>query len=294
VRYWVWITASLKILPGVAASLAVVVPIAAGLIYAGVGRAQGPAQASPADAASAPVQFEVASIKSDLSDRMTLHFEDDGVVCTSVPVEFLVQLAYGVESDQIVGLPAWTKTERYSIVAKVDDADVPRWKAMKTDERDTAFKALLASRFAFKIHFDTSERKIYALVVAKNGPRLQTATAGDSPANGMKRVEGSAFGRNTVSMNNGKIMIQGGKMDVLAKTLAHLDLGYPIEDRTGLTGNYDIALEWTPGNRNAVEDSGTELSIFTALEEQLGLKLELEKGSVEMVVVDQMEKPTAN
>lgn len=248
-------------------------------------------QAEQSDAL--PIHFEVVSIRQNLSSKghMTFDALDDGVAITGAPVVFLVQQAFGVEADRILGLPAWTKTDFYDIQAKVDDADVSRWKALTISQSKVAFQALLATRFNLRTHPETRVHPVYSLVVAKNGRKFHEATPGDTYPNGLKKPDGSPLGP-AVIMGVGRITIQGGSIATLVKLLSNQDLGYPIEDRTGLTGQYDLTLQWTPGNLTTPGGPGP--SLFTALEEQLGLKLEFDKKPVEMIVVDHIDRPSPN
>lgn len=240
-------------------------------------------------------KFSVASIKPDKNENhmITVRFSDDGVVFTGVPAEFLVQQAFAVEPDRIVGLPTWAKTDQYAIQAKVDDDDVLKWKSLNSLTRKVAFQALLVSRFNFKAHPDSREYLAYSLVIARNGPKLHTANPTDKYSNGLKGFDGSAIGAGAVIMGPGKIAVQGASILTLVKLLSNQGLQYPISDETGLNGIYDFTLEWTPENAPLPSD-GPAVSLFAALQEQLGLKLEVKKKPVEMIVVDHIERPSEN
>lgn len=276
-----------QILIGTVALLAVAAPIAIGLVYTVHGHAQ------QQDADTPPIHFVVASIRQNISNdgKMIFHAYDDGVVITGAPVVLLVQQAFGVQGDRIVGLPAWSTTDRYDIQAKVDDADVPRWKTLKMTRSKIAFQELLASRFAFKAHSETRQHPVYSLVVAKGGPKLHEAKPGDTYPNGLKKEDGTPLGPAMI-VQSGKIVIQAGGMAALVRILSFRGLGYPVEDRTGLSGVYDMTVQWTPAEPGSTDDPNS--SLFTALEEQLGLKLQLEKRPVEMIIVDDIKKPSAN
>jgi uncharacterized protein (TIGR03435 family) len=152
-------------------------------------------------------------------------------------------------------------------------------------------QALLEERFRLSVHQETREQTIYALVVGKNGPKLQAAKPDEKPAMQFGGMGHAAF--------------QAQEVRTLATALGTLT-GRTVEDRTGLTGKYDFSLEFRPeagqmpvpnGGRDsqpAVADDNTSPSLFTALEEQLGLRLESAKGSTEYVVIDHAEKPSAN
>jgi len=237
--------------------------------------------------------FSVATIKPDKNENgmVTVRFLDDGVVFTGVPAEFLVQQAFAVDPDRIIGLPAWAKTDQYAIQAKVDDNDVLRWKSLNWKTRKVAFQSLLAGRYGFKAHLEFRESRAYSLVIAGNGPRLHAANPSDKYANGLKGPDGSALSSGAAITGPGTIVLQGGSISTLVKLLSNQDLEYPISDETGLTGIYDFKLEWTP-NYATAPSGGSILSLFTAIQEQLGLKLEVKKKPVEMIVVDHIERPS--
>jgi uncharacterized protein (TIGR03435 family) len=220
----------------------------------------------------------------------------------------LLTLAYDVREFQISGGPGWISTERYDIMAKAGDAsdsgssDDPR---KMTDEQRKAvadqmrerLRALLAERFQLTSHRETKEQSVYALVVGKSGSKLQES----------QMKEGDA-GRGRMMMGRGQFSGQGVALQMLTQSLSS-QLGRPVIDRTGLKGNFDFKLEWTPDPGQSGGPFGGGLppgadappppdsngpSVFTALQEQLGLRLESQKGPVEMLVIDKVEKPSEN
>jgi uncharacterized protein (TIGR03435 family) len=248
---------------------------------------QPPATANNDTAVDVP-PLAVASIKpvafSD-NDPMTIRFSDDGASFRSVAVAWIVQLAFSpqpsvfVEDDRLLGLPGWTKSERYDIEAKVDDEAVPEWKALSPSQRRLALQPLLAMRFNLQFHHETRERPAYSLIVAKHGPKLHKTQPGTGGS-----------GESTVTP--GKIVLQGSTVSVLASLLSSQGLSHAVIDKTGLTDLYDITLRWSPED---VGSSDASLpSLFTALQEQLGLKLEYNKNPMDVIVIDRIEKPSAN
>jgi uncharacterized protein (TIGR03435 family) len=168
-------------------------------------------------------------------------------------------------------------------------------------------QALLADRFKLSIHRETKELPVYALVAAKNGPKLQEAKADATYPNGIKGPDGVARG-GMMRIGGGEVTGQGLPIANLTRMLSQ-QLGRTVIDKTGLTGKYDFTLQWTPdesqgpmfkgadgappgGNPAPPESSGP--SLFTAIQEQLGLKLESQKGPVEIIVIDHVEKPSQN
>ncbi len=292
-----------KLLLAAAGVLALAAPVAIGLLHAPVLAAQTSAAAEPL------LAFEVASIKpSDPAERGTMiQFAPGGrLVVKNAPLKSLITLAYDLQDFQISGGPAWVSTARYDVTAKADAVtaeDDPH--QIKTDEQREKFQqrqrmriqALLADRFQLKVGRTTKELPIYALKVAKNGPKMQESK--EEGGNQFQGVRMSGPGHVTA----GKVGMQ-----FLTRVLAH-SAGRPVIDQTGLTGKYDFKLEWTPDQSQMgafggpgpgpdglrpppVDPNGP--SIFTAVEEQLGLKLESQKGPVEMLTIDAVEKPSEN
>ncbi len=291
--------------------VALVVPIVSGIVYATQSQAESQAQ----NLRAAALVYDVASIKPNKSadDRTKLMYSPDGLTGTNVTVQMLVRLAYGIQDNQISGAPTWFNSESYNIEAKMDSSVADEMRKMSEDrlkvERQQMLQALLADRFRLTVHRESKDLPVYALVIAKNGPKLQKAKHGDTYADGLKGIDGLPAGpHNMVLRGRGEFKAQAQPISALARALSHA-LGRPVLDKTGLTGEYDIALQWTPesqtpmfkgtedsqqstGSRPSADSSGP--SIFTAIQEQLGLKLESQKGSAEILVIDHAEKPSEN
>jgi uncharacterized protein (TIGR03435 family) len=203
----------------------------------------------------------------------------------NVSVGMLIMLAYRVDSNQISGGNSLRfGGDRYDIEAKADDQD-PRFKAAdaggpaaKQALRDLMLQALLEDRFKLAIHRETKETSGYALVVARGGPKLKEATE-------VRPGDGS------ISVARGRLTGQKAPLSMLAGQLTRV-LGRPVADETGFEGTFDFNLEWTPDE--TPPDVASAPSIFTAIQEQLGLKLEARKERTEIIVVDHVEKPDAN
>jgi len=195
----------------------------------------------------------------------------------------LIYNAYQVQSlhDEPPGLPGWADSAPFDIDAKADDDTAAAIQKLSAGERDQQnsqmLQALLADRFKLRVHYESRIQSIYQLVVAKSGPRLM-------PWPAEQKSRGISWGPD-------RIRIQGAGMDKLAFCLSDA-LSRKVVDNTGLTGNYDINLKWTPDDLQGRPDAGPTL--FTALEEQLGLKLDAAKGPVNTLVVDHVEKPSEN
>jgi uncharacterized protein (TIGR03435 family) len=254
------------------------------------------AEKKPPDASAPLTAFEVASIKPNKSGggRSSSGFNHGRFTATNVGIKTLLQYdAYGIPEVQIQGGPAWLSSDRFDIEAKVDDATAEKMGKLSRDERNNLdrqlIQQLLADRFKLVVHWETKQLPVYALVVAKNGPKLEKS----KDANGT-----------SISSSNGKMTAKGVTMEGLAQRLTSMtsrELGRFVIDKTGIEGRYDLTLAWSPEDRSAAmvntsADNGAPPgpSIFTELQEQLGLKLESTKGPVETLVIDHVEQPSEN
>ncbi len=239
-------------------------------------------------------EFEAASIKPSAPApmgemRIGIQMLPGGRISMSgVTVKILIQRSYGVRDFQIIGGPAWMGSERYDITAKPEGAATP-------DQVKLMTQALLADRFKLQFHRETKELPTYALVVGKGGQKFHESEV---------VPEGSDKPRGTrISVGRGQFELNGAAMAALANQLGQV-LGRSVIDKTELTGNYDFKLEWTlDESQGAIRPAGGEapppsdnsgVSIFTAVQDQLGLKLEATKGPVEILVIDRAEKASEN
>lgn len=233
--------------------------------------------------ADAP-SFDVASIRPHAPDdtRFYVKLPAQGrFSATGSVAKLVVMLAYDVQEAQIAGGPDWFATEKWDIEAKSDNPG-----GHSVEETRRMLQNMLAERFGLRIHRETDQRPAYALTVAKDGPKFKPAEQGSTNV----RVTG-----NSISLERGDLV----RMTQLLSSA----LGRPVVDRTGLTGLYDLSLKWddapvpeggvtglnvpaVPGN-----DHG---SIFTAIQDQLGLRLDSQRIPVEVIVVDRMERPSPN
>ncbi|HVO97030.1 MAG TPA: TIGR03435 family protein [Bryobacteraceae bacterium] len=225
-----------------------------------------------------PKEFEVASIHPSAPQapgQMEIGMSiDQGMLrATGMTAKFLIEQAYDVRDFQVVGGPSWIGSQQYDINAKIEGNPT-------SEQMRTMMQSLLADRFQLQVHREKKEMPCYALVVAKGGSKLK---APEADADG-KHKDGR------MSMSRGSFTGQGLPVQAIAHAVEQV-LGRAVIDKTGLTGNFDFKLEWTP---DEARTDGDGASIFTALQEQLGLKLESTKGPVEIVVVDRLEKPSEN
>jgi uncharacterized protein (TIGR03435 family) len=291
---------NLKVRPHVivASLVAIVVPMAAWQIpsaqSAGISKTEGAAAKVP--------EFAVAAIRpTGVKDgRWKLNYTLDGYSGMDVTVLALIQDAYGIyEGNRISGGPAWLGTAHYDVEAKVDDMDLAAFKKLDLDQRRLMLQTLLADRFKLKVHKEDKDFPIYALIVAKKGPRLRESKPGYVPPSTIK-----GFGGLVTRSRPGQFTVEWFTMAYFARDLSQW-VDRKVVDKTGLTGHYDFNLDWTPDGgasptasassaepNSSLDTSGP--SIFTALQEQLGLKLKAEKGPVQILVIDHVEPPSAN
>ncbi len=252
--------------------------------------------------------YDVVSIKPNKSGggMVRAMYRPDGYSASNMSLKMLIQAAYGIREDLISGAPGWADSARYDVDAKVDGADVDALKKLSPEQRRLILQPLLADRFKLKVHTETKQLPVYELVVAKGGPKLKEATAGDTYANGIKGPDGVGRG-GMVRMGRGQLTAQGVPMTSVVNMLSQ-QLHRTVIDKTGLAGKYDLELNWTPDDGEGMgpplpgggqphgdaPPEGSGPSIFTAIQEQLGLKLQSAKGPVDTLVIDHVEMPTEN
>ena len=240
--------------------------------------------------AALPPEFTVAAIKLNKTASTingvasTYRFTPSGLEVTNLAPQLLIRLAYGIEDNQILNAPGWIESERYDIQAKVDATDIAALKSLTPEQHYRMLQPLLADRFELKFHYETRELPIYTLVVMKTGSKMKEIQPTISPE-GVKNPGGANWG-------NDQIKSSGIAIDQLSHILTE-QLERTVVNKTGLTGNYDFTLKWTPDDGQSQTDTSGP-SIFTAVQEQLGLKLEAGKGPVQVLVIDHIERPSEN
>jgi uncharacterized protein (TIGR03435 family) len=197
--------------------------------------------------------------------------------------------------DQLIGLPNWTQELHFDLDAKVAAEDVAAFKAASDEEKDAMLQGILEDRFKLKAHKETRELPVYDLVVARGGPKLKVADPANTYENGVK-FGGKVAGPGGMSTRmDGRVFraeFQACGIDRILPLLTMLSERTVI-DKTGLTGKYDLKLAVTP--KWVKDDTDAAVPrLLTAVPEQLGLKLEPAKGPVTVLVVDHVEKPSAN
>jgi len=242
----------------------------------------GPVSTMPADPDPA---FEVATIKPSPGgvDGPRYSLRGRTFVAAAASLHDLIKFAYGVHASQIVGAPGWVVSDRYAVEG------VPRGQGMPNDRQFKAMlQKLLADRFQLAFHREQRELPAFVIVLGSGTPKLTPTKAPDSlPVTGVG--PGVFYGVNATTTDFATAL-QGAAMD------------RPVVDQTGLTGRWDFKLEWTPdlsqfdGRALPVgpPNANRPPALFTAIQEQLGLKLESKRASVDVLVIDRVEKPSDN
>jgi uncharacterized protein (TIGR03435 family) len=240
---------------------------------------------------AAPAEFDVATIKASKPNMPGKQFMANGheLATYNTTLTDLITYAYGVHPSQVAAGPAWMATEKFDLNGKSSGEQQPtdaQWKAMT--------RKLLADRFSFSFHREPRELAAYALTVAKGGPKLAETKAepGSLPGIGFRGF--------------GNMPVHNASMADFAAMMQASVLDRPMIDRTGLQGHYDFTLKWTPDDSQfigtrppgtstpAIDATDAPPNLFTAIQEELGLKLEPIKAPVEVIVIDHVERPSAN
>jgi uncharacterized protein (TIGR03435 family) len=260
-----------------------------------------PSSQPPASTAVAPSVFEVAAIKQNQSGSGSSRSNTNNgrFTATNVSLKNLIEYqAYGIPGSRILDGPKWLDSTRFDIEAKMDDFAADHLRtlthAQRRLETQALFQQLLADRFKLAVHWETRELPVYALVVTRKGSKLQPTK---------ESTEGSGTSSND-SRSGAQFTAKGVTLPELATGLTQQlsrELGRDIIDKTEIKGRYDLTLRWTPdaGAASVAADGAASSadsgpSIFTAIQEQLGLKLEPAKAPVQVLVIDHAEMPSAN
>ncbi len=276
----------------IAAAAALALPVIVGVMNAPFIRAQSAARPQFEVVLGQFNAFEVATIKpADPNDRGGRFITMQGgrrFVVKNYTLKGLVGAAYNLTPQAISGGPAWIESDRYDVLAATPGETKPN-----LDQQMAMLRKLLADRFQLTFHRQEKELSIYALTLAKNGPKLKESTASpDDPPVLVNRV----FPQRVLLPARNATMVQ------FASMMQRAVLDRPVVDRTGLSGKYDFDLEWMPDETQfegklAIDPAGVEPAkpdLFAAIQQQLGLRLQGTKGPVATLVIDQVERPSAN
>ncbi len=231
-----------------------------------------------AQKSAAVPDFVVSIRKSTAADPSAFHITPGRFSAQNVTARFLIAIAYGVQNFQVATVPGWVDTDHFDVEARIDGS-----KEEKGQER-AMIQSLLADRFMLLIHPETRESTIYALVAAPGGPKIR-ASADQMPGGGMTP-------RGSMNIGASNLVGIGVPLGLFASLLG-TRLDRTVIDQTNLPGRYDIDLRWTSDAVETQPDASGP-SIFTAAQEQLGLKLQSGKGQAGFLVIDRIEKPSAN
>ncbi len=283
-----------KLLLTAVAFLAIAVPVTFGLFHAT------PTHAQPQSAAVISPKFASVSVKRNTDAggkfyaKLMFSLDDGSFTARGVTLQRLIQMAYNVQDTQISG-PEELKTEKFDIDARLDPAAVESFRKLKSEQYkfddQLALKALLSDRFKLVLHPENANLPAYDLVIADGGSKLQESKNG-----------------RFIHLERGELDSQGVHMGILTEQLSQI-LGQTVLDKTGLTGNYAFTLRWTPDAAEDARFRAAEIAagapapgspdpngptLITALEQQLGLKLESHTAPVQVMVIDHFEFPSEN
>jgi uncharacterized protein (TIGR03435 family) len=214
----------------------------------------------------------------------------DGLDATGVSLRYVLQNAYGIYDNSLwSGGPGWIDSIKFDIQARFDVSKFPN---VTHEQRMAMLQDILADRFKLAVHHGTKISPIYTLGIVKDGPKLKESLPSEVRRSG---INGNPVCQ-ILASKGAHFAMQGCTMADLSSRLTYVgDIGRPVVDKTGLTGRYNFELNWSPSSQISSSTSDIPLpSIFTALEEQLGLKLESTKGTLDTIVIDHVEMPSSN
>ncbi len=239
------------------------------------------AQTAAAPAKAKPLAFTIVSVKlHGNASPGTEGCNVDACHFTGVDLLSLINAAYSISGKLIFGAPSWATEDRFDLDAKIDSADLPTPPPSRLQLIEM-LQPVLVDRFHLHVHHETRAFPAYNLVLGKRGTKLKPATVA---ATGPCQVR---------SQSNGALSLHNCWMDAIAHWL-WTPSGRTVVDKTGLSGRYDVELHWTPDNTPTDSTLAGGPSIFTAVQEQLGLKLEPSTAPLDVLVIDSAQKPTSN
>lgn len=246
---------------------------------------KGSSPPSPAPVATKALAFDVVSIRPSARTDGAYGFPSppDGYSAMSVPLRKIIESAYSKFDDNlVVGGPSWVDSANFDVEAKFAPADVGAAQKLSPEQRSALLQPVLIDRFHLVVHHETRQIPVFFLTVSKQGAHLEAQT----PA---AKSSGCRFHMpnvHTLSADNCRV---GNLVDVLRNAAGRIML-----DHTGLTGVYEFSLHWTPDNTPVDSPAAGGPSIFTAVQEQLGLKLESGTAPLDVLVIDSAQRPSPN
>lgn len=268
----------------IVATTALIFPVAFGQI---------PAAESPRTTGMAATQldFDVVSVKPGKPGCLLVQIgpSPDGFHLQCIPLSALIRYAYGYgafNDERVLGEPSWIKFEAYDVDAKVEFGDTGTFDKLSLEQKETMLQPILKSRFKLGVHQETKVLPVYALVIGKGGDKLKESSPDDLATKTLPTLR---------MRGRGKLEGHHCSIKEMLSFLSPLQ-GRTIVDRTGLSGKYEFTLSWTPNSMttDAPAEDESRPSIFTAVQEQLGLKLEVQKAPLNVLVVDHVERPSVN
>jgi uncharacterized protein (TIGR03435 family) len=249
--------------------------------------------------------LEVVSVRANRSnaEAQSMRLQPGGrIVITNSPLRPLILTAYGLLPQQLSGGPAWIDSDRFDVLAQASENLPPSPPGGPPGPAQLLMQRLLAERFKLATHFEKRELQIYALVVARDDGRLGP---GMVPAKADCMALMAAYGRGAaplpprsecgISGGPGRVSARGASLPMFARSVLAAAANQIVEDRTGLIGGYDFDLEFVAEPLAVGSATGVNgASLFTALEEQLGLKLRAVRAPVDVLIIDRVEQPTEN
>jgi uncharacterized protein (TIGR03435 family) len=237
-------------------------------------------QIQPSATIPAPVPtFQVATIKPSKPDEwLKIQIQGRRFATTGSSLVDILKYAYGIHASQIVDGPAWLSTEKFDLLADPDKESRPT-----SDEMKKMVQELVSDRFHLSFHRARRELPVYAIVVGKTAPKLTKSTKDPS-------------GNPWVAFSpSGSFSVGNASMADLATFMQRYAMDRPVVDKTGIPGKYDLSLVWTPDDKVAsTDDPNAPPGLFTAIQEQLGLKLEATRAQVDVFIIDHVEQPSEN
>ena len=266
-----------------------------GVRWAALSGLLGFAMSVAAQPVAAPA-FAVSAIKTSgpaSGNGMSIKFLPGGrFAARNVTLRVLIKIAYDLDDVQLSGGPTWTAFKRFDVDAKPDTpaADQNMTEIERRQYRQTLLQGMLQERFQLKLHSEMKEVQIFALEVGKGGPKLKTSQATPTGP--------------PIKVGPGSLIGTAASMDDLANELKERVGGHPVEDMTGLQGRYDFKLEWTPDSSIAAAGGNpssttadlavTGPDLFTAIQQQMGLKLEARKRAAPYEAIESVQLPQEN
>jgi uncharacterized protein (TIGR03435 family) len=235
--------------------------------------------------------YDIVSIKPDKSGsgHVSVHIDDGNLDASNVSLKMMILSAYGLKEAQIVDLPKWGDDAHFDIKAKVLDPDKKAIEALTPEQFSAMQQPILTDRFKLKFHRGVKTVPVYELVVVKSGPKFkQTTPEEEASPDGVNGVKAGG-----IEIHNRHLVATGVPLSSLADDLSG-QLHRIVVDKTGLVGKYNFTLSWAPDDGSPQAPDATLPSLFTAVQEQLGLKLQSGKAEVSTFVVDSAALPDAD